>query len=90
MAYRERSRDFAEECGCGEAEGEHSGASLVLPHGVPSVLPLPSLMTVAQVISLSKEDVDAINKLDRNLRVCNKPNEKGTVWGWTAEQLGWD
>ena len=39
--------------------------------------------------TLSKEDLEAIGKLDRNERLCNKANERGIVWGWTYEQLGW-
>ncbi|KAK7682824.1 hypothetical protein QCA50_014208 [Cerrena zonata] len=39
--------------------------------------------------TLSAEDLEAINKLNKNERLCNKANERGVVWGWTYEQLGW-
>lgn len=39
--------------------------------------------------TLSVEDIEAINKLNKNERLCNKANERGVVWGWTYEQLGW-
>jgi len=39
--------------------------------------------------TLDAEDVAKISGLDRNERLCNKPDEKGQVWGWTMEQLGW-
>ncbi|CAL1699022.1 unnamed protein product [Somion occarium] len=38
---------------------------------------------------LSAEDIQKINALDRNERLCNKANERGVVYGWTYEQLGW-
>ncbi|TCD61743.1 hypothetical protein EIP91_007992 [Steccherinum ochraceum] len=41
------------------------------------------------LVTLSEEDFEAINKLDRNERQCNKENERGLVWAWTYEQLGW-
>ncbi|KAK7685563.1 hypothetical protein QCA50_011430 [Cerrena zonata] len=39
--------------------------------------------------TLSTEDLEAISKLNKNERLCNKANERGIVWGWTYEQLGW-
>ncbi|KAI0074309.1 Aldo/keto reductase [Panus rudis PR-1116 ss-1] len=42
-----------------------------------------------ELVKLSDEDVAKITALDRNERLCNKPNERGIVWGWTMEQLGW-
>ncbi|KIK54662.1 hypothetical protein GYMLUDRAFT_48582 [Collybiopsis luxurians FD-317 M1] len=39
--------------------------------------------------ALAEEDVKKIDALDRGERICNKPDEKGFVWGWTMEQLGW-
>ncbi|KAI0682900.1 reductase AKOR2 [Cytidiella melzeri] len=39
--------------------------------------------------TLDPEDVRRISALDKNMRLCNKPDEYGTVWGWTMEQLGW-
>ncbi|TCD62003.1 hypothetical protein EIP91_007621 [Steccherinum ochraceum] len=39
--------------------------------------------------TLSDEDFETINKLNRDQRVCNFPNERGLVWGWTLERLGW-
>ncbi|KAF9450734.1 Aldo/keto reductase [Macrolepiota fuliginosa MF-IS2] len=41
------------------------------------------------LITLEKEDLERIDALDRNQRLCNKPDATGTVYGWTAEQLGW-
>ncbi|KAI0347095.1 Aldo/keto reductase [Trametopsis cervina] len=38
---------------------------------------------------LDAEDVKLITSLDRNQRLFNAPDEHGTVWGWTMEQLGW-
>ncbi|KAF5391994.1 hypothetical protein D9757_003308 [Collybiopsis confluens] len=38
---------------------------------------------------LAEEDVKKIDALDRGQRLCNKPDAKGFVWGWTMEQLGW-
>ncbi|KDQ49936.1 hypothetical protein JAAARDRAFT_211958 [Jaapia argillacea MUCL 33604] len=38
---------------------------------------------------LTKEDFETVCKLDRNERLCNKANERGKVYGWTYEQLGW-
>ncbi|KAI0939330.1 hypothetical protein AcV5_000783 [Taiwanofungus camphoratus] len=39
--------------------------------------------------TLDAEDVKRVIALDRNQRLCNKPDEKGMVYGWTVEQLGW-
>ncbi|KAH8082844.1 reductase AKOR2 [Cristinia sonorae] len=39
--------------------------------------------------TLSEEDFQTINKLDRGQRVCNVPDERGMMWGWTKERLGW-
>ena len=39
--------------------------------------------------TLAKEDIEVINELDKNERLCNKANERGLVWGWTYERLGW-
>ncbi|THH30980.1 hypothetical protein EUX98_g3222 [Antrodiella citrinella] len=39
--------------------------------------------------TLSDEDFATISNLDRNQRLCNKANERGIVWAWTYEQLGW-
>ncbi|KAI0092051.1 NADP-dependent oxidoreductase domain-containing protein [Irpex rosettiformis] len=39
--------------------------------------------------TLDPEDVKRISSLDKNQRLCNKPDETGTVFGWTMEQLGW-
>ncbi|RPD75005.1 reductase AKOR2 [Lentinus tigrinus ALCF2SS1-7] len=38
---------------------------------------------------LDPEDIKRIDALDRNQRICNAANERGKVWGWTYEQLGW-
>ena len=38
---------------------------------------------------MEPEDVKRITALDRNQRLCNSANERGKVWGWTYEQLGW-
>jgi len=38
---------------------------------------------------LDSEDFKKISALDRNQRLCSKANERGIVWGWTYEQLGW-
>ncbi|CAL1715999.1 unnamed protein product [Somion occarium] len=40
-----------------------------------------------QLPTLSSEDIQKIDALDRNERLCNKANERGIVWGWTYEQL---
>lgn len=42
-----------------------------------------------QLITISNEDFEAINKLDRNERVLGKANDRGRVFGWTYEELGW-
>jgi len=40
--------------------------------------------------TLGAEDLKLISGLDRNQRLCARPNEKtGKVFGWTMEQLGW-
>jgi len=39
---------------------------------------------------LSAEDVKRVTGLDRNERLCNKPDENGLIMGWTLEQLGWE
>lgn len=39
--------------------------------------------------TLSEEDVQKINKLDRNERICNGADENGHCFGWTFDQLGW-
>ncbi|KAA1472667.1 Aldo/keto reductase [Dentipellis sp. KUC8613] len=39
--------------------------------------------------TLKPEDVATVTALDKGERVCNKFNDKGKVWGWTKEQLGW-
>ncbi|OCH92194.1 Aldo/keto reductase [Obba rivulosa] len=39
--------------------------------------------------TLEEEDVKKISSLDRGERLCNKPDENGMVFGWSAEQLGW-
>ncbi|CDO71368.1 hypothetical protein BN946_scf184908.g126 [Trametes cinnabarina] len=41
------------------------------------------------LLDLEPEDVKRITALDRNQRLCNYANERGKVWGWTYEQLGW-
>ncbi|RDB23876.1 Glycerol 2-dehydrogenase (NADP(+)) [Hypsizygus marmoreus] len=38
---------------------------------------------------LDAEDISKISALDRGKRLCNYPDEKGQVYGWTVEQLGW-
>ncbi|KAJ3986023.1 NADP-dependent oxidoreductase domain-containing protein [Lentinula detonsa] len=38
---------------------------------------------------LGNEEVEQINALDRDERICNKPDKNGLVFGWTMEQLGW-
>ncbi|TFK93599.1 reductase AKOR2 [Polyporus arcularius HHB13444] len=38
---------------------------------------------------LDPEDVKRISGLDRGQRLCNAANERGKVWGWSYEQLGW-
>lgn len=42
-----------------------------------------------QLPKLDPEDVKRVTALDRGQRLCNKANERGKVWGWTYEQLGW-
>ncbi|KAH7910557.1 reductase AKOR2 [Hygrophoropsis aurantiaca] len=42
-----------------------------------------------ELLILNEEDVKTIDNLDRNQRVCNKPDEFGNVWGWSMERLGW-
>ncbi|KAH8082848.1 NADP-dependent oxidoreductase domain-containing protein [Cristinia sonorae] len=39
--------------------------------------------------TLSEEDFEAISKLDKGERLCNKANARGLVWAWNYEQLGW-
>ncbi|ESK84685.1 aado keto reductase [Moniliophthora roreri MCA 2997] len=39
--------------------------------------------------TLSEEDIQKINALDRGQRFCNTADKHGHVWGWTYEQLGW-
>lgn len=39
--------------------------------------------------TLSAEDIEAINKLNKNERLCNKATEHGLVWKWTYEEMGW-
>ncbi len=39
--------------------------------------------------TLSPEDFQQVAALDRGQRICNKANDRGIVWGWTYEQLGW-
>lgn len=94
MACEEGCGDFAKECGRGETEGESNGESDFLFLSLSFLFFLWRRQLTnrlrEQIIDLSKEDVEAINGLDKNLRLCNKPDEKGTVWGWTMEQLGWD
>ncbi|KAH7919561.1 reductase AKOR2 [Leucogyrophana mollusca] len=41
------------------------------------------------LLTLKEEDVKTIDSLDRNQRMCNKPDEFGNVWGWSMERLGW-
>ncbi|KAL7282283.1 hypothetical protein ACG7TL_003753 [Trametes sanguinea] len=41
------------------------------------------------LLNLDPEDVKRVTALDRNQRLCNCANERGKVWGWTYEQLGW-
>ncbi|EGN94913.1 hypothetical protein SERLA73DRAFT_155598 [Serpula lacrymans var. lacrymans S7.3] len=41
------------------------------------------------ILVLQPEDTQRIDDLDRNQRVCNKPDEVGKVWGWTMDRLGW-
>lgn len=38
---------------------------------------------------LSQEDLEKVSSLDRGQRLCNKGDEKGQVYGYTLEQLGW-
>ncbi len=50
------------------------------------------VLTISPSIQLPKldpEDVKRINALDRGQRLCNAANERGKVWGWSYEQLGW-
>lgn len=42
-----------------------------------------------QILNLSEADVQIINGLERNQRICNKPDEFGNVSGWSMERLGW-
>lgn len=42
-----------------------------------------------ELLMLSEDDFETINKLDKNQRVLNKANDRGTVFGWTYEELGW-
>lgn len=44
---------------------------------------------VVQLPTLAPEDIQAINALDKELRLCNAPGPDGKVAGWTLEQLGW-
>ncbi|KXN85234.1 Alcohol dehydrogenase [NADP(+)] [Leucoagaricus sp. SymC.cos] len=41
------------------------------------------------LVKIEKEDLEKIDALDRNQRICNKADETGTAGGWTYEQLGW-
>jgi len=39
--------------------------------------------------TLDAEDIKKISALDRGERLRSKADEKGYLWGWTYEQLGW-
>lgn len=39
--------------------------------------------------TLSAVDFERVSALNKGQRLCNKPDEHNTVWGWTMEQLGW-
>ncbi|KAF7792910.1 hypothetical protein EIP86_004012 [Pleurotus ostreatoroseus] len=39
--------------------------------------------------TLSPEDLKRISGLDKGQRLCNKPDERGEVYGWPVERLGW-
>ncbi|EIW76799.1 reductase AKOR2 [Coniophora puteana RWD-64-598 SS2] len=43
----------------------------------------------SQLLTLDPEDTRVIDALDRNERVCNKPDEHGNVWAWSMDRLGW-
>jgi len=38
---------------------------------------------------LPQEAVTEVTALDKEQRLCNKPDADGKVWGWTMEQMGW-
>jgi glycerol 2-dehydrogenase (NADP+) len=42
-----------------------------------------------QLIKLDEDDMNKIDGMDKNQRLCNKPDESGRCYGWTAEQYGW-
>ena len=42
-----------------------------------------------ELVTLSEEDFAAVSKIDRNERVLVKANDRGRVFGWTYEELGW-
>lgn len=64
-------------------------------HGARGVVAVPKSSSVAhqkenlELPTLSPEDFKKVSALDKNQRLCNKENERGVVWGWTYEQLGW-
>jgi diketogulonate reductase-like aldo/keto reductase len=35
-------------------------------------------------------DLEKIWTLDHGRRICNKPDDKGYVWGWKIDRLGWE
>jgi len=39
--------------------------------------------------TLTSQEMEALNSLDRNTHLCQTPGPKDQVFGWTYEQLGW-
>ncbi|KAG2344226.1 Aldo/keto reductase [Suillus weaverae] len=42
-----------------------------------------------KVIELHEEDTRRIDALDKNRRLCMRPDKQGKVFGWTFDRLGW-
>ncbi|KAJ3483257.1 hypothetical protein NLI96_g6444 [Meripilus lineatus] len=63
-----------------------------ITRGVAAVPKSANISHQKENISLPKldpEDFKAVSALDKGERICNKANERGIVWGWNYEQLGW-
>ncbi|KAH7919560.1 Aldo/keto reductase [Leucogyrophana mollusca] len=42
-----------------------------------------------KIVALDREDARSIDALDRNQRLCIKPDRSGMVFGWSYDRLGW-
>ncbi|KAF9221700.1 Aldo/keto reductase [Gyrodon lividus] len=42
-----------------------------------------------KTITLSAEDMQRVDTLDRGQRICIKPDKNGKIFGWSYERLGW-